>query len=184
MSEVNKPLRAAAFGLWVFLFAVFVTAIIDRTHERWYILIPFCALALSMQAFLLFKLAHYLPTTTARTTEWHDYFYESYEGSKALLALSAVWFFTVAWVIALTFAELVFSGSFSGFLRLLAMLGDIGILFGGLILWFGSPCLLIMLPWVFWMGAKAWWRVVAVQTAAVRLDSGQEEASLGFTGRN
>ncbi|KAH7155676.1 hypothetical protein B0J13DRAFT_546132 [Dactylonectria estremocensis] len=183
MSEVNTRLRAAGFGLWAFLFAVFVSAILDRQrHEKWWILIPFCALALSMETFLLFKLAHYLPTTTARTIEWHDFFYESWEGSRVLLALSTVWFFIVGWTVELTFVELVFSGSFGGFLRLLAKLGNIGILIGGLILWFGSPCMIGMLPWVFWTGAKAWWRVVGGQSA-IRLDSDQE-ANLGFMGRN
>lgn len=183
MPEVNTRLRATGFGLWAFVFAFLVTSFSDRTWTKDLLLtIPHYALSLSMELFLLFKLAHYLPKTTSRTTEWHDFFYESKEGSWVLVALCTVWFFNLSGVVLLCVGDMLFAGHISGIVGAFAKSNIIAAIFTGLIVWFSPFYLLFLMAWLFWTGAKAFWRVAG--GPRIRLDLDQEEPSLGFMGRN
>lgn len=158
---INTNLRIAGFAIWAALLA-FLAALDLCTVTKpilWSVALAF--ISLSLEAFLLFKMTHYIPFTSYRTTRWHAFFYADRRGSMALLSLCAAWMVALLAVAAMVFLDLVVSGPVSAALgRLYKGGGALMVLADGICV-FTVFDLLFLMAWVFWTGARALWRVTA-----------------------
>ncbi|KAF7546666.1 hypothetical protein G7Z17_g8262 [Cylindrodendrum hubeiense] len=173
MSQVNTGPKATGFSAWALIFGFFVSLFVHRTFAQgaWLTLL-YLAISITLEAFLLFKLAHYLPTTTSRTTEWHEFFYGTKKGSMALLVMCVFWLYDLFIIVALSTIDLVFGGSSRG-----QAYGK----FINALMPFAIFYLMFLLGWIFWTAAKALWRVAG---PVERIELGREGENLGFMGRN
>ncbi|KAH6900464.1 hypothetical protein B0T10DRAFT_470770 [Thelonectria olida] len=158
---ISTKVRITAFGLWAGLLGSL--AIIDFSAVTKPLLwsITLALITLTLEAFLLFKVAYYTPFTSYRTTKWHEFFYQSRHGSMTLLVLCALWLLALLAILSMVLLDLVLSGPISAALGRLYNRGGVLMVLADGIYVFTVFDFLFLMAWVFWTGAKAFWRVTA-----------------------
>ncbi|KAM0551810.1 hypothetical protein ACHAPJ_008381 [Fusarium lateritium] len=177
MSTEKSPFKATAFGLWSLLFGFLWSAATYRalSHTPTAFLLIFLLIAFTLEAFLLFKTASYIPALSPWTRRFTKFFYETRDSAMVLPIMSIIWLISILFIAGMTFIDLISPGPVSNTLTFISN-HFTGVVAG--IIYVGSILNLIALGfWVIWAGIKAFQRVY-------RLKSPEEEEAMALTAKD